>query len=105
MQPQIKQIIEKRQGFSRSISEVKFNVYVKEICKIVGLTDKVEGAKINKTTKRKETGISPKYELVTSHICHRSFAANLYGKPGNLTIMGITDHTTEKFAANERWHI
>ena len=36
-----------------------------------------------------------KWELVSSHICRRSFATNLYGKLDNLTIMSITGHQTE----------
>ena len=44
---------------------------------------------------RKKTGIYKKHELVSSHICRRSFATNLYGKIDTLTIMKITGHKTE----------
>jgi integrase len=38
----------------------------------------------------------PKYELVSSHVCRRSFATKLYRKIDTLTIMKITGHKTEK---------
>lgn len=44
---------------------------------------------------RKRFGEYPFYELVSSHICRRSFATNLYGHLPNLTIMQITGHKTE----------
>ncbi len=94
---QVKEILQKNNGdFPKSISEQKFNLYVKEVCKRVGLDELVKGSKMNSKTKRKESGVFPKYELVTSHICRRSFATNLYGKLDSATIMGITGHKTEK---------
>ena len=92
---QVKAILEKRNGFPRAISDQKFNEHVKDVCEEVGFKEKVNGSKISKKTKRKEEGLYHKYELVTSHICRRSFATNLYGKLDNLTIMGITGHQTE----------
>lgn len=35
------------------------------------------------------------YKLVSSHICRRSFASNLYGELPNMVIMAITGHQTE----------
>lgn len=95
LHPQVKAIIRKRGGLPRLISDQKFNKYIKEICQEVKFTQLVEGSKINEKTKRKEEGIYPKWELVSSHICRRSFATNLYGKLDNLTIMGITTHQSE----------
>lgn len=96
MHQQVKEIIELRSGnLPDPISDQKFNNYIKEICKLVGITQVVEGAKINPETKRKVTGNFEKWELVTSHICRRSFATNLYGKLPNKVIMAITGHTTE----------
>lgn len=103
---QVENILSKRNGqFPRQISDQKFNDYIKIICEKVGLTEIVEGAKIiavevkengkKKTIHRKQFGKFPKYELVTSHICRRSFATNLYGKIDTLTIMKITGHKTE----------
>lgn len=92
----IKEVIEKR-GMPRMISDVKFNKYIKEVCSEVGLTHKVKGSLMNPNTKRKEVGLFPKYKLVSSHTCRRSFATNLYKMNfPTLSIMNITGHTTEK---------
>lgn len=78
---QIEKTLAKRNGnLPKAISEQKFNEYIKEIGQLAGFTQKVQGAKMNKETKRKEKGLYPKYELMTSHICRRSFATNLYGQ-------------------------
>ena len=112
LHPQIQQILHKRnQNLPNQISDQKFNEYVKEVCKIVGFTEKVEGAKmINKKDEtdffksskiemknkmRKEFGTYEKHELISSHTCRRSFASNLYGKLDNMSIMAITGHKTE----------
>lgn len=95
MHSQIKEILKKRDGFPRSISDQKFNLYIKDVCSDAGLKEMIEGSKMNSKTNRKEKGVYPKYQLVSSHICRRSFASNLYGKLSNMTIMAITGHTTE----------
>lgn len=110
--PHVKQILNKRNwGFPRQLAEQKFNEYIKEVVKQVGLDEKTNGAKMmlvtdkngkplldrsGKKVHRKQNGTFPKYELVTTHICRRSFASNLYGKIDTLTIMKITGHQTEK---------
>lgn len=101
---QIKSILEKRNGeLPYSISDQKFNVYVKEICKDAGINELIEGSKIvkleeedeTKSISRKVSGIYPKHDLISSHTCRRSFASNLYGKLPNMVIMAITGHRTE----------
>jgi integrase len=92
---QVKAILKKRGGFPRAISDQKFNEHVKELCQVAKFKEKVQGSKMNKITKRKEEGVFEKWELISSHICRRSFASNLYGKLDNLTIMAITGHQTE----------
>ncbi len=93
---QIQAIIEKNQGkLPYSISNQRFNLYVKEVCNEAGIIEIIEGAKMNPTTRRKEEGTFPKYELISSHTCRRSFASNLYGHLPNMVIMAITGHRTE----------
>ncbi|MDV3980946.1 integrase [Elizabethkingia anophelis] len=98
---QIEITLNKRNGeLPHSISEQKFNEYLKEIGKIVGFSEVVPGAKmecVDKENKvfRKVPGNYPKYELMTSHICRRSFATNLYGHIPTPVIMSITGHSTE----------
>jgi len=104
---QVKSILEKRNGeFPREISDQKFNDYIKIVAEKAGITEKVEGARIDEVEiiengkkqiiHRKKQGKYPKFELISSHICRRSFATNLYGKLDTLTIMKITGHSTEK---------
>lgn len=97
MHPQIRTIIERNGGtLPKPLSDQKFNLYLKEVCEMAGITKAVDGARQNPKTKRKEHGTYPKFELITSHTCRRSFASNLYGKISNATIMGITGHSTER---------
>ena len=95
MHPQVKEILEKHNGFPRKISDQKFNLHIKDVCKEAGFTQEIEGSMINPKTKRKEKGTYAMHKLVTSHICRRSFASNLYGKLPNMVIMAITGHQTE----------
>ncbi len=105
---QIEYTLSKRGGkLPKSISEQNFNEYLKELGELIGFNEPVKGAKmicINEdeanlkgTAKvfRKVSGTFPKYELMTSHICRRSFATNLYGEIPTPVIMAITGHTTE----------
>lgn len=104
---QVKSILVKRNGdFPRKISDQKFNDYIKIVAEKAGLTQVTNGARLDKkiiiennkkkTIHRKLEGKYPKFELVSSHICRRSFATNLYGKLDTMTIMKITGHSTEK---------
>lgn len=93
----VRAILDKRNGnFPRKISSQHYNDYIKEVCRIAGLTDKISGSRINPETNRKEKGLFPKYKLVTSHIGRRSFATNYYGKIPTSLLIGATGHSTEK---------
>lgn len=95
------EILNKRNGqFPRQISDVNYNLYIKEVCKRAGLTQMVKGSKKIETAPnskqyRKETGIYPKWELVSSHIGRRSFATHFYGKIPTTYLIYITGHSTE----------
>ncbi len=100
---QVKKILERRGGeFPKIISDQKFNIYIKEVCSLAGINKITEGSKVTaldingKNVYRKTNGRFPKYELVSSHICRRSFATNLYGKIDTYTIMQITGHKSER---------
>lgn len=94
--PEIKEILNKRNGeFPYKISDQKFNEYIKEVAKLSGLDTPTKGAKMNPETKRKEYGTFPKWELVTSHICRRSFATNYYGEIPTPLLISVTGHSTE----------
>lgn len=102
---QIAYTLEKRGGeLPHAISDQKFNKYIKEIGQIIGFNEPTKGAKMeiidDKGTTRKVSGTYPKYELMTSHICRRSFATNLYGHIPTPVIMAITGHSTETMFLN-----
>lgn len=70
-----------------SISNQKFNDYIKEVCKQAEFTEK--GRLISKPDKSL-------YECISSHTCRRSFATNLYLESfPPIEIMKITGHRTE----------
>jgi hypothetical protein len=92
----VDQILKKRNGnFPPKISSQKFNQYLKEVGKNSGITSPVNGSKIDPTTLRKVKGVFPKFELMTSHICRRSFATNYYGRIPTPLLMSITGHSKE----------
>lgn len=95
MLPKVKQILNKRNGeFPRRISDQKFNKYIKEVCKIAGLNEKLTGGKM--LNKRKLVGEYHKWELVTSHICRRSYVSNFRPILGDENVMAATGHKSPK---------
>jgi integrase len=97
---QVEYIVNKLNGkFPRRISDVKFNDYIKTVCSEVKLNNLIIGSKkieVKHKVWRKVVGKYPKHDLVSSHICRRSFATNHYGKLPTPVIMAITGHSTEK---------
>ena len=91
--PHVIDIIEN--DFPHKISTQKLNVYIKRVCKIAGIDTIVKGSKLNPKTKRKEVGMYPKYELITSHCFRRSFATNYYKKMPTAILINITGHSRE----------
>ena len=95
LHPVVTEMLEKY-GWSlpTDISNQKFNDYIKEVCREVGLK---EG--FMKSITRGGRCVTTRYEkwqLVSSHTARRSFATNLYksGFP-SISIMQITGHKTE----------
>jgi len=76
---------------------VLFNRYIKTVCKLAGIDNKVKGKVFNDDTKRNEITETEKFNLVSSHICRRSFCTNFYGDKRFTTpqLMGISSHATE----------
>lgn len=98
--PTVARIIKNLSGFPRPISDVKFNKYIKELCKKSGLIYEEWGTRQNPKTHKKETGNFQKWELIKSHTCRRSFATNHYSKFPNKLIMAVTGHSTERMLLN-----
>lgn len=104
-----------KDGLPKPIAIQNLNNYLKEVCEIAGIVKPVQGSKVlmldkdgkeipkdkngkylKKGIKRTVSGTYLKHELITSHVCRRSFATNLYGILPTPLIMQITAHSTEK---------
>jgi len=99
----ILEILEKRNGeFPRSISDQRYNEYIKKVCKKAKLKEKIQGGLQKKTDHgiRKVSGKYHKWELVTSHIGRRSFATNFYGTIPTTYLIYITGHSSEAMFLN-----
>lgn len=92
-------ILNKRDGeFPRSVSDQKYNTYIKKVCEKVGFVEKVPGSLKVKTKNgwRMVESDYEKYKLISSHIGRRSFATNNYGKIPTVFLMNMTGHSTEQ---------
>ncbi|MEO2062754.1 MAG: phage integrase SAM-like domain-containing protein [Christiangramia sp.] len=111
--PKTQEILQ--EGLPYKIAIQNFNNGLKELCERAEINQIIPGEKIamvdengkelpkddkgryiGKGRKRKIRGNFPKYELITSHVCRRSFATNQYGELPTPLIMQITAHSTEK---------
>lgn len=85
-----------KDGFPYKTSLSRFNEYIKDVCQIAGI-DKPTKARIKekKGTPHKKD-IFPKWQVISSHVCRRSFATNFYGRIPTPILMNITAHGTER---------
>ncbi len=107
---QVSEILTKLNGqFPYKLSSQKFNDYIKIVCEKAGINEEISGSKRIDTKKvdakgnkiwRKVQDTYFKHQLVSSHICRRSFATNHYGKLPTPVIMSATGHKTEKMLLN-----
>ncbi len=86
---------------AKKLSEILYNFdfdkYIHSLgTESIEITEKGKGNKL----KRKKEGKYPKYKLITSHVCRRSFATNQYGILPTPLIMQVTAHSTEKMFLN-----
>lgn len=99
-------ILAKRGGkFPYSISDQRYNEFIKIVCEKGKITQLVSGGKQTETAPkskifRKERKMYKKYELVTSHIGRRSFATNFYGIIPTSLLISATGHSTEVMFLN-----
>ena len=93
VRPKVKAI--KESGLPYKISIQKFNDYLKELCKDAGINKPTHGSLLDADTKRKIKGTYPKYKLITSHVCRRSFATNYYKHIPTPILMYCTGHSKE----------
>jgi integrase len=101
LHPHIKAVLKKRFGtLPRRISDQKFNIAIKTICALCDIDEIIKGKLFDTETKRNKIDFYPKHKLVSSHICRKSFATNLYGEVGNNVIQAIGGWSTEGMMLN-----
>lgn len=89
---QVKFILNKRKNKLPKITSQLFNLHIKKICKLAKIDQQMMGSIKDPETNRKKKDFYPKYKLISSHSCRRSFVSNHYGKIDDKTIMAITTH-------------
>jgi integrase len=96
--PKAIEIIES--GLPYKISLSHFNEYIKEVCEIAGLDAPTKGRIKVKQYHPSVKDIYPKYKVISSHVCRRSFASNFYGRIPTPVLMNITAHASERMFIN-----
>jgi integrase len=96
--PEALEIIES--GMPYKISLPRFNEYIKDVCQEAELNERIMGRKKPKANSPTVKDIYPKHEVITSHVCRRSFATNFYGRIPTPILMNITAHGTERMFLN-----
>lgn len=92
--PEAVQVIES--GLPYKTSLVHFNEYIKDICEAAKLDAPTKGRKKINQGKPNVNDVYPKYKMVSSHICRRSFATNFYGRIPTPILKDITGHGSER---------
>lgn len=92
--PEAVEIIESGMPYKTSL--VRFNEYIKKVCEAAELDKPTKGRKKIEQGKPTVKDVYAKHEVISSHICRRSFATNFYGRIPTPVLMGITGHGTER---------
>ena len=81
---------------------VLFNRHIKKVCELAGIHEMIKGKVYDEVKKKNEIVETEKCNLVSSHVCRRSFATNFYGNKLFTTpqLMSITGHKTESMFLN-----
>jgi integrase len=90
----IQKVIDKYNGYPKSISLQKFNDGIKEVCEAIGINEPVIIYEDIPAIREVEKTILPKWKFVSSHTARRTFCTNskLKGVPDKL-LMHISGHT------------
>lgn len=94
MHPAISEILKDDICFPEKLPVQRYNLYIKEVVKLAGITSKVKVRK--RRGFRASEEMIPKWEAISSHIGRRSFASNFYGKIPTPLLMEATGHSTEE---------
>ena len=93
----IVEILKKRNGnLPKQVNDAQFNESIKDVCQDAEIKEITKGLLFDAITKRNKLDYYEKYKLVSSHICRRSFATNLFGKVPNHVIQAVGGWSTEK---------
>jgi integrase len=92
--PEAIEIIES--GLPYRISLSHFNEYIKDVCEIAGLDTPTKGRIKVKQGQPSVKAVYPKYKVISSHVCRRSFCTNFYGRIPTPVLMNISAHGTER---------
>ncbi|MCE3076734.1 phage integrase SAM-like domain-containing protein [Chryseobacterium gwangjuense] len=79
-----------------------FNRHLKKVCELAGIHEMITGKVYDDEKKKKLIVETEKCNLVSSHVCRRSFATNFYGNKMFTTpqLMSVTGHKTESMFLN-----
>jgi site-specific recombinase XerD len=89
------EILKRYNWHAPAVPMYEFNINLKTLGRIVGLTNEFEMVHYKKG--KEYTSRHKKYELISSHICRRSFCTNEYLDGTDIhLIMRISGHRTEK---------
>ena len=92
--PEALEIIENGMPYKTTL--VHFNKHIKDVCEAAQLYAPTKGRKKLKHNEPTVQGVYPKYEVISSHVCRRSFATNFYGRIPTPILIGITGHGSER---------
>lgn len=97
--PMVREILKKHNGLPPKTFEQWFNNRIKIVGQLANIDDEMMGSITTVEKKgdppRKKVGMYKKHLLMTSHICRRSFATNLFGKVSNSVIMAVAGWKSE----------
>ena len=92
--PEAIEIIES--GLPYKTSLVHFNIHIKDICQEAGINEPTKGRIKEKKGTPHKKDVFKKWEVISSHVCRRSFCTNFYGRIPTPVLMNISAHGTEK---------
>ena len=92
--PEAIEIVES--GMPYKISLSRFNEYIKDVCKIAGIDKPTKGRIKEQKGQPHKQNLYPKWQVISSHVCRRSFCTNFYARIPTPVLMNISAHGTER---------
>jgi len=101
---EVENILKKRKGnfpplFAKTqdSNSTLFNKHLKDVCEDAKINKLTEGNLLDPSINRYKKGMYPKWKLISSHTCRRSFCSNFYAQREYPTplLMSVSGHSTE----------